>query len=155
MISSQTIGMGVWQGVSIDSLKFHLLHPAGWPPLRRSYGRFRGGPPPGRAACGRLLHPWTRYDNRYSVVTHKFSDVSLCCSAVLRGDSERDETNSRSHPQLRRPVHHGLRLLRFPPKLGLPVTLESPILYALQAATPCSSRRLWVTTRRTTVNFNF
>jgi hypothetical protein len=37
--------MGVWQGVTMDSLKFHsglpnptLLRTEGWPPLKRSYG---------------------------------------------------------------------------------------------------------------------
>jgi hypothetical protein len=53
--------MGVWQGVAMDSLKYHLgppcptlLCPAGGPPLKRLYG---GGPPTGHTACGRLLHP--------------------------------------------------------------------------------------------------
>jgi hypothetical protein len=42
--------MGVWQGVAINSLKFHqgppcptLLHPAGGPPLKWPCNRFRGG----------------------------------------------------------------------------------------------------------------
>jgi hypothetical protein len=59
-------GMGVGQGVSTVSLKFHLgtlcptlLCPAGGPPLKRPYGRFRGGPPAGRAGCGCLLPLWT------------------------------------------------------------------------------------------------
>jgi hypothetical protein len=41
--------MGVWQGVAMDSLKFHqgppcpsLLRLMGGPPLKRPYGRFRG-----------------------------------------------------------------------------------------------------------------
>jgi hypothetical protein len=53
--------MGVWQGAALDSLKFHLgppcltlLCPAGEPPLKRPYIRFRGGSPAGRAAFGRL-----------------------------------------------------------------------------------------------------
>jgi hypothetical protein len=44
--------MGVWQGLTMDSLKFHpcppcpnLLCPAGRPPLKRCYGHFRDGPP--------------------------------------------------------------------------------------------------------------
>jgi hypothetical protein len=44
--------MGVWQGVAIDCLKFYpgppcppLLRPAGGPPLKRPYGRFRSGTP--------------------------------------------------------------------------------------------------------------
>jgi hypothetical protein len=55
----------VWQGVSMDSLKFHLslpcptlLRPAGGPPPKWPYGCFGGGSPAGRAACGRLLPPW-------------------------------------------------------------------------------------------------
>jgi hypothetical protein len=57
--------MGVWQAVAMDSLKFHpglpcltLLSPADGPPHKRPYGRLWGGPPTGRAACGRLLPPW-------------------------------------------------------------------------------------------------
>jgi hypothetical protein len=41
--------MGVWQGVAMDSLKYHqgppcptLLRPAGGPPLKQPYGHFRG-----------------------------------------------------------------------------------------------------------------
>jgi hypothetical protein len=41
--------MGVWQGVAMDSLDFHpcppcltLLRPAGGPPLKQPYNRFRG-----------------------------------------------------------------------------------------------------------------
>jgi hypothetical protein len=58
--------MGVWQGVAMDSLKFHpgplcltLLRPAGRLPLKQHYGCFRSGPPAGRATCGRLLPVWT------------------------------------------------------------------------------------------------
>jgi hypothetical protein len=58
--------MGVWQGVPMDSLKFHLgppylnlLRPAGEPPLNRPYGHFRGGPPIGREAYDRILPLWT------------------------------------------------------------------------------------------------
>jgi hypothetical protein len=47
--------MGVWQGVSMDSLKYHssspcptLLRPAGGPPLKRLVWSY-----------GRLLLPWT------------------------------------------------------------------------------------------------
>jgi hypothetical protein len=46
----------------MDSLKFHpgppcptLLHPVGGPPLKRPYGRFRGGPPARWAACSHIL----------------------------------------------------------------------------------------------------
>jgi hypothetical protein len=58
--------MGVWQGVAMDSLKFHpgpacpiLLNPDGSDPLKRPYGLFRGGPPAGLAASGHFLPPWT------------------------------------------------------------------------------------------------
>jgi hypothetical protein len=58
--------VGVWQGVAMDFLKFHLgppcltlLPPAGVPPLKRPYGRFRGAKPTERVACGRLLPLWT------------------------------------------------------------------------------------------------
>jgi hypothetical protein len=57
---------GVWQGVAMDSLKFHPgppcpthLRPAGGPPLKRPYIRFRGGPPALRVVCSRLLPFWT------------------------------------------------------------------------------------------------
>jgi hypothetical protein len=60
--------MGAWQGVTMDSLKFHpgptcltLLRPAGEPPLKRPYRCFRGGLPTKRKACGRLLPPWTTH----------------------------------------------------------------------------------------------
>jgi hypothetical protein len=56
--------MGVWQGVTMNSLKFYpgppcctSLRPAGRRPLK-SHGHFRGGPPAGRAAYGRLLPYW-------------------------------------------------------------------------------------------------
>jgi hypothetical protein len=55
----------VWQGVSTDSLKFHLgppsltlQRPVGGPPLKWLYGRFWGVPPAGRAACDHLLSLW-------------------------------------------------------------------------------------------------
>jgi hypothetical protein len=54
--------MGVWQWVALDSLKFHpgppcptFLYPSGGAPLKWPYGCFRGDPPAGLAACGRLL----------------------------------------------------------------------------------------------------
>jgi hypothetical protein len=57
---------GVWQGLAMDSLKFHpgplyltFLSPAGGPPLKRPYSRFRGGSPARQAACGHLLPLWT------------------------------------------------------------------------------------------------
>jgi hypothetical protein len=55
--------IGVWPGVTMDSLKFHLcptlLCPAGKAPLQRHYGHFRGSLPVGWAASGRLLPIWT------------------------------------------------------------------------------------------------
>lgn len=49
-------GMAVWQGVTMDFLKFHpgppwpiLLSPVGGPSLKRPYDHFRGGPPAGVA----------------------------------------------------------------------------------------------------------
>jgi hypothetical protein len=59
-------GIGLWQGVAMDSLKFHLglpyptlLRLTGGLPRKWPYGRFRGGPPTGQVACGRLLPLWT------------------------------------------------------------------------------------------------
>jgi hypothetical protein len=59
--------MGAWQGVAMDSLKFHpgclcptLLSTVGEPPLKRSYSRFRGCLPIQWSACSLLLprgHP--------------------------------------------------------------------------------------------------
>jgi hypothetical protein len=58
--------MGVSLGVAMDSLKFQLgppcptlLCPAGRPPVKQPCGRFRGGPPARRVACGHLLPPRT------------------------------------------------------------------------------------------------
>jgi hypothetical protein len=58
--------MGIWQGVAMDFLKFHLgppypnlLRPAGRLPLKCFYGCFSGGPSTGQAACDCLLPPWT------------------------------------------------------------------------------------------------
>jgi hypothetical protein len=61
-------GMGVRQGVAMDSLKFYpgpicptLLRPAGGPPLKRPNGHFRGDLPTGQAACGRFFSFWTSH----------------------------------------------------------------------------------------------
>jgi hypothetical protein len=68
--SASLLNMGVWQGVAMDSLKYHsgpqcptLLCPAGGP-----YSRFKGGPPTRRTTCSRLLLPWTPHAMR------------LCCA---------------------------------------------------------------------------
>jgi hypothetical protein len=52
MFTIGAVSIGVWQGVAMNSLKFHLgppcptlLCPAGGSPLKWPYGRFRGGPP--------------------------------------------------------------------------------------------------------------
>jgi hypothetical protein len=53
--------MGVWQGVAMNSLKFHLgllcptlLGPEGGPPLKQPYGHFKDGLPIRRVACSAL-----------------------------------------------------------------------------------------------------
>jgi hypothetical protein len=58
--------MGVWEGVAMDSLKYHsstscltLLHCVGRTPLKWPYCRFRGSPPIGWSACTLLLPLWT------------------------------------------------------------------------------------------------
>jgi hypothetical protein len=60
---SYPVYMGAWQGVAMDSLKFHpgppcqtILHHADGPPLKWPQGRFRGSLPAGGVPCGRLLH---------------------------------------------------------------------------------------------------
>jgi hypothetical protein len=86
----RVIPMGIWRGVAIDSLKFHLglpcptlLYPAGGPPLKWPLGHFRGGPPAGGTACCRLLplrHP-TPYAYGYShesLSCNLFPTVSQC-----------------------------------------------------------------------------
>jgi hypothetical protein len=56
--------MGVWQGVAMDSLKYHRGPPdpstsCGRATTETAYSHFMGGPPAGRAACGCLLPVWT------------------------------------------------------------------------------------------------
>jgi hypothetical protein len=58
-----TMVIYVWQGVAMDSLKFHP-GPA-CPTLLRPAGRFGGGPPAGLVACGRLLPFWKPYAYDY------------------------------------------------------------------------------------------
>jgi hypothetical protein len=55
--------MFVWQGVAMDPLKFHtgppcptLLCPAGMPPLKQLYRRFRGSPQGRRPMA--IFHPF-------------------------------------------------------------------------------------------------
>jgi hypothetical protein len=50
------MGIGVWQGVAMDLLRFHpgppcptILCPAAGPPPKQPYGCFRGAPPAGLA----------------------------------------------------------------------------------------------------------
>jgi hypothetical protein len=80
--------MGVWQEVAMDFLKFHpgspcptLLRPVGGPPLKRPYGRFRGGPPSGRAACSRLLA--LRTPTPYAHDAKPSPVPRICCGFVL------------------------------------------------------------------------
>jgi hypothetical protein len=62
-----TVGiLGVWQGMAMDSLKFHPGPPcptlprlAGEPTQKRPNGRFMGGLAARRASCGHLLPIWT------------------------------------------------------------------------------------------------
>jgi hypothetical protein len=65
----------VWQGVSMDSLNLHLgppyptlLRPAGGPPPKRPYNHFWGSTPAGKAACGRLLPPWTSHHGKTGIL---------------------------------------------------------------------------------------
>jgi hypothetical protein len=46
-----------------------LLHPTREPPLKRLYGRFRGGPPAKQAACSCLIIPWTPHAVRLGHLT--------------------------------------------------------------------------------------
>jgi hypothetical protein len=66
------LSVGVGQGLAMDSIKFYpgppcltLLRPAGGPPLKRPYGRFKGFPLAGQAACARLLPIWTTHAVRH------------------------------------------------------------------------------------------
>jgi hypothetical protein len=63
--------IGVWQGVTMDFLKYHYSPPcptvlclAGGPPLKQPYGLSKDGLPTGQAACGRLLPFWTPHTMR-------------------------------------------------------------------------------------------
>jgi hypothetical protein len=75
-ISSECF-MSVWQGMAMDSMKYHLgppcltlLRPAGAPPLKQPYVHFTGSPPAGQAACGHLLPLWTPHAIRLWNVLH-------------------------------------------------------------------------------------
>jgi hypothetical protein len=55
-------GIGLRQGVAMDSPKYNLGHPsltilclAGRPPLKLPYSHFKGGLPKGWMACGHFL----------------------------------------------------------------------------------------------------
>ena len=63
--------MDVWQGVAMDSLKFHpdlpcptLSCPAGGPPLKWPHGRFRGGLLAKQGTCDSFLPFWTPHTVR-------------------------------------------------------------------------------------------
>ena len=67
-------GISVWQGVAMDSLKLYLdppcpnlLYPVGGPPLKRPNSCFKGGPPTGRAVCGRLIPLWIPTPYAYAI----------------------------------------------------------------------------------------
>jgi hypothetical protein len=68
--------MGVWQGVAMDSLKYHQGPPC---PTHR----FKSGPPPRQAACGNLLHLLT---------PHAISLYSLLSFSLL---ANHEKTNER------------------------------------------------------------
>jgi hypothetical protein len=95
-------GLGIWQGVSMDSHKFHtgppsptLLRPAGGPRLKWPYGRFMGGLPSsthsdtlrrtpmgwGVAKSGRR---WQKGEpaNDFSVWSHFFLLEAMCHGQV-------------------------------------------------------------------------
>jgi hypothetical protein len=80
--------IGVWQGVAMDSPKYHygppcptLLCPAGEPSLTQPYGCFRGGRLVGWATCGYLSPSWTPHAIRLCLqrlysITHNCSHYS-------------------------------------------------------------------------------
>jgi hypothetical protein len=84
--------MGVWQQVAMHSLKYHqgptcptLLCPVGGPPLKRPYGRYRGGPPAGHAAVFYPLYTPTRRLCHHSVLSCQFPSclrLIVCVTAI-------------------------------------------------------------------------
>jgi hypothetical protein len=97
--------MGVWQGVAMYSLKFHLglpclpfLCPAGGPPLKAVSGG--GLTPSGRAACCRFPPIWTPHT------------VSLCVSHKLT-------PWIRCHPR----VHHVKAVVRRHPQVPMVMSI--------------------------------
>jgi len=86
----------VREGVSTDSLKFHvgppcptLIRPAGEPPPKRPYGRLGGVPLTGRVACGRLLPPWILLPARAwipdNIIRLVLESLRRLCNTLLRG----------------------------------------------------------------------
>jgi hypothetical protein len=88
--------MGVWQGMAMDSLNFHLgppcptlLRPAGGPSLKRPYGCFRDGPPAGRVACGCLLPLCTPHAVRPCLAAKMQEAVEPRFGSVIVGRSKK------------------------------------------------------------------
>jgi hypothetical protein len=52
-------GQGLPKGSLGPAMPDPYICPAGGPPVKRPYGRFRGSPPMRRAAYSRLILPWT------------------------------------------------------------------------------------------------
>jgi hypothetical protein len=66
-------GYAVWQGVAMDSLKFHPgpSTPCGQATSETPYGCFKGGPSAGQAASDHLLLLWTPHAIRlWAAVEH-------------------------------------------------------------------------------------
>jgi hypothetical protein len=80
---------GVWQGVALDSLKFHpglpcptLLRPAGGPPLKRPHGHFSGSPPTRRVPAAFFYpfghrSPYVCSLHLFLWIPHKVSQICL------------------------------------------------------------------------------
>jgi hypothetical protein len=89
--------IGVWQGVAMDSLKFHPGPPchtlqlaAGGPPLKRPYSRFRGACPQGgrpAAIFYRFGHPTPCAYVFSTRATPSISRAALFLDAKRRQDS--------------------------------------------------------------------
>jgi hypothetical protein len=74
------------RGVAMDSPKFHpnppcptLLRPVGGPSPKQPFGRFRGGPPVGQAAFGRLIPLWTSHAIRLCWHLNHLPNLVFCC----------------------------------------------------------------------------
>jgi hypothetical protein len=90
----------------MDSRKYHsappcptLLRPAGGPLLKRPEGCFRGGPPKGWAACGRLLPLWTPHAIRLRITTFR-SELKCVRNGSQLGQCFRVSPCGRGRPSL-------------------------------------------------------